>query len=102
MVLWSDASQSHYVQLKYLYPDAQVVMLSRELHSEVKRQIREFAQRLVSSGLSGLDMLSVAAEENAESLGSLLHATSMALQVCESGKFDRGRVICNRRWIENN
>ena len=102
VVLWSDASQSHYVQLKYLYPDAQVVMLSRELHSEVKRQIREFAQRLVSSGLSGLDMLSVAAEENAESLGSLLHATSMALQVCESGKFDRGRVICNRRWIENN
>ena len=79
VVLWAQQSQSQYVQLKYLYPEANVVMLSRDFDLHLKQQAENFARRLVSSGLADLRMLDLRTED----LGSLLHAISMALQICE-------------------
>ncbi|QDZ25536.1 sialyltransferase [Chloropicon primus] len=80
VVLWASQSQSNYVQLKYLYPEANIVMLSRAFDLHIMKQFDEFSRRLVLSKLTDVKAMRVKAEK----LGSLIHAVSMALQVCEN------------------
>lgn len=80
VVLWSQRSQSQFVQLRYLYPDADILMLRPSIEVLVRSQVEHFASRLREAGLAGPESLGVAAER----LGSLLPALAMASRVCDT------------------
>ena len=80
VVLWSQRSQSQFVQLRYLYPDADILMLRPSIEVLVRSQVEHFASRLREAGLAGPESLGGAAER----LGSLLPALAMASRVCDT------------------
>ena len=83
-MLWSSSSELDYVRLRWLYPDAAIMMLSRDLESATRALMASIKDRM-EDALNirlGVDPLKL----GKQSMSSLVYATMLAQQVC--GKVD--------------
>ena len=76
LVLWEDQSQDPYIALRWLYPDAAISLLSRDMASLTQRFVEEL-------GPQAMDALSIDGVVERSAITSLMYAAVLAMQICQ-------------------
>eukprot|EP00854_Cymbomonas_tetramitiformis_P003160 gene3160-4004_t len=79
LILWSSSSEKDFIKLKWLYPEASVILLSRDLEAATRGLTATMKDRIEQAlnVRTGVDPLS-----GGGGVSSLLYATMFAIQTC--------------------